>query len=84
MIILAKTLKAAIAETIVYMLNDDTQSRIVMDYPHVTVSFNPPTMGYIIAILNKCDFSLLEQINERQKIYVSINKTQSFSLTHLK
>ena len=75
MIILAKTLKAAIAETIVYMLNDDAQSRIVMDYPHVTVSFTPPTMGYIIAILNNCDFPLLERLYERQKIYVSIDRT---------
>ena len=75
MIIIAETLKAAIAETVVYMLNDDTRSRIVMDFPHVTVSFTPPMMGYIIAILNKCDFPLLERLDERQKIYVSINRT---------
>ena len=70
MIIFAETLKAAIAETVVYMLNDDTRSRIVMDFPHVTVSFTPPTMGYIIGILNKNDFPLLDKIDERQKKYM--------------
>jgi len=74
-IIFAENFKAAIAETIGDMLNDDTHSSLVIDFPHVTVSFTPPTMGYIIAILNKCDFPLLERLDKRQKIYVSIGRT---------
>jgi hypothetical protein len=74
-IILAETLKTAISKTIVYMLNNDTDSIIIIDFPHVTVSVTPPTIGYIIAILKKCDFPWLERIDETQKIYVTINRT---------